>query len=250
MTRGAAGSSGRAASLCTLRRPARDPGTRRPGGGRGPGRRGAAGAGTAQSPPRLSREPSGGRGGEQHMHTSHDVIFFFAEFLTFVANYFHLVLDSCVRCGVVASRTDDCAREDPNDCHGILCMWPSPTAYIVPRPTVRLRDRSIRSPVNLLTARSVCPMNTTSRPSPKEHQHPTLASASLPSRSSTNPAGRARQGIPELRQLGAGALHDPSRWCSRTPCPGHLSNLHPASSSCEHSPFQRRADPGPTGCEY
>ena len=167
-----------------------------------------------------------------------------------MANYFHLVLDSCVRCGVVASRTDDCAREDPNDCHGILCMWPSPTAYIVPRPTVRLRDRSIRSPVNLLTARSVCPMNTTSRPSPKEHQHPTLASASLPSRSSTNPAGRARQGIPELRQLGAGALHDPSRWCSRTPCPGHLSNLHPASSSCEHSPFQRRADPGPTGCEY
>ena len=131
-----------------------------------------------------------------------------------------------------------------------LCMWPSPTAYIVPRPTVRLRDRSIRSPVNLLAARLVCPMNTTSRPSPKEHQHPTLASASLPSRSSTNPAGRARQGIPELRQLGSGALHDPSRWCSRTPYPGHRSNLHPASSSCEHSPFQRRTDPGPTGCEY
>ena len=172
-----------------------------------------------------------------------------------MANYFHL--DPCVRCGVVASRrerrahpqvarlasrTDDCAREDPNDCHGIV-WWPSPTAYIVPRPTVRLRDRSIRSPVNLLTARSVCPMNTTSRPSPKEHQHPTLASASLPSRSSTNPAGRARQGKPELRQLGSGALHDPSRWCSRTPYPGHRSNLHPASSSCERSPFQRRADP-------
>ena len=159
-------------------------------------------------------------------------------------------LDSCVRCGVVASRrerraqpqvarlasrTDDCAREDPNDCHGIVYVALPDRVY---RAASNRTPQGSQHQVARQPAR--CPLgvsheyHVTALPQ-RASTHPTLASASLPSRSSTNPAGRARQGIPELRQLGSGALHDPSRWCSRTPYPGHLSNLHPPHASIHPS---------------